>query len=65
MNTKEKQSRNSAAGLVAIFIISIIQIGFLSFLGNSVANQQEQESIGNSSLQIPSITSAQPIEKIG
>jgi hypothetical protein len=59
---KIDKERNTAAGLIAIFIISIIQVGFLSFLGNSVANLQEQESIGSSSLQIPTITPLQAVE---
>jgi hypothetical protein len=40
----KETKRNTSAGLIAIFIISIIQVGFLFFLGNSVANENERIS---------------------
>jgi hypothetical protein len=48
---------NSAAGLVAIFIISIIQVGFLFLLGGSVANMSEHETDRDKTTQV-AITSS-------
>lgn len=50
-NVKKNIQRNSSASFIAIFIISIIQVAFLFFLANSIANVEKPEDISIQSLQ--------------